>query len=240
VGINTAKIKEQSVEGLSFAVPMPYACTVIELLRQDLDPSPPARLVDFAVDENDEQTMIVARSRLPAGTLDLRTGDVILAVESPAHPLATETDLVDALRGKLDAVKLRVLRDGREIDVQGHWPAAPRVTERNGVWISGALFAEADTLTSGLIAGSPAVMVHFVSPGSDAESAGLMAYDLLMTVDRSAVDSLAALMRRASEARTADRPLELMLLRLTSEDKDALFTHQRRLLPVDELQKVGP
>jgi S1-C subfamily serine protease len=240
VGINTAKIKEQSVEGLSFAVPMPYACTVIELLRQDRDPSPPARLVDFAVDENDEQTMIVARSRLPAGTLDLRTGDVVLAVESPAHQLATETDLVDALRGKLDAVKLRVLRDGRQIDVQGHWPAASRVTERDGVWISGALFAEADTLTSGLIAGSPAVMVHFVSPGSDAESAGLMAYDLLMTVDRSGVDSLAALMRKANEARTADRPLELMLLRLTSEDKDALFTHQRRLLPVDELQKVGP
>jgi len=63
VGVNTAKIKEESVEGLSFAVPMHYACTIIELLRQTRDPSPPARLVDFAVDVNDEQTMTVARSR---------------------------------------------------------------------------------------------------------------------------------------------------------------------------------
>jgi S1-C subfamily serine protease len=240
VGINTAKIKEQSVEGLSFAVPMPYACTVLELLRQDRDPSPPARLVDFAVDDNDEQTMIVARSRLPAGTLDLRTGDVVLAVQSPTREVATETDLVDALRGRLDAVRLRVIRDGREVDVQGRWPSAARVTARNGAWISGALFAEADTLTNGLIAGSPALMVHYVSPGSDAESAGLVAYDLLMSVDRSQVDSLSTLLQRAHEAKSADRPLELMLLRLTSEDKDVLFTHQRRLLPVDELQKVGP
>jgi S1-C subfamily serine protease len=31
VGINTAKVKEESVEGLSFAVPMPYACTILDL-----------------------------------------------------------------------------------------------------------------------------------------------------------------------------------------------------------------
>ena len=31
--------------------------------------------MDFAHDENDEQTMFVARSRLPAGTLDLRVGE---------------------------------------------------------------------------------------------------------------------------------------------------------------------
>jgi len=34
VGVNTAKIKEESVEGLSFAVPIPYACTIIELLNR--------------------------------------------------------------------------------------------------------------------------------------------------------------------------------------------------------------
>lgn len=240
VGINTAKIKEQSVEGLSFAVPMPYACKVIELLREGRDPSPPSHLVDFAVDDNDEQTMIVARSQLPAGTLDLRPGDVIVGVGSPGQPVATETDLVDSLRGKLDAVRLRVLRDGAQIDVQGRWPAAPKITQRNALWISGALFAEADTLTNGLIAGSPALMVHYVSPGSDAESAGLMSYDLLMNIGRSHVNSLERLQQLANDARAADQPLDLMLLRLTSEDKDVLFTHQRRLLPVDELQKIGP
>jgi hypothetical protein len=240
VGINTAKIKEESVEGLSFAVPMPYACTILELLGEGRDPSPPARLVDFAVDENDEQTLIVARSRLPAGTLDLRVGDQVLGLQFPAREVATETDLVDALRGHLDAVTLRVLRDGREIDVRGHWPPAAKITQRRGVWIAGALIAEADSLTGGLIAGSPALMVHHVSPGSEAESAGLMAYDLLESADRAPVGSLAVLLERAREARAREKPLELLLLRMTSETQDVLFVHEHRLLPVEDLREVGP
>jgi len=240
VGINTAKIKEESVEGLSFAVPMPYACTIIELLRQGRDPSPPARLVDFAVDVNDEQTLTVARSRLSTETLDLRIGDEIIALASPRRDISTESDLMDALRGHLDAVSLVVMRDGKEVAVQGHWPAADKVTERRGLWVSGALFAEAEPLTGGLIAGAPKLMIHYVGPGSEAEAAGLVAYDLLMSAERTAVDSLAALTQFAKRAAAADRPLELVLLRLASEMKEDLFVHQKRTLSVTELETVGP
>jgi S1-C subfamily serine protease len=239
VGINAAKIKEESVEGLSFAVPMPYACTILDLLRRGADPSPPARLVDFAIDENDEQTLVVARSRLPSGALDLRVGDEILGLGGPVRALATESDLVDALRGRLDAVRLSVLRDGRTVAVDGRWPAAAKITERRGLWISGALFAEAEPLTAGLVAGSPALMVHHVEPGSEAESAGLNHYDLVVSADRAPVDSLAALLERAGDARAAGRALDLVLLRLASETSQSLLAHQRRLLPVDELEPVG-
>jgi len=240
VGINAAKIKQESVEGLSFAVPIPYACTIIDLLERGEDPSPPDRLVDFAIDDNDEQVMIVARSRLPPGTLDLRVGDRVVALVSPARELPTETDLVDALRGHLSDVTVRVIRDGHPVDLHGRWPAAAHLTERTGAWISGALFAEAETLTSGLIAGAPALMVHHVSPGSDAESAGLQTYDLLLSADGLPVDSVAAFMQRAGADRAAGRPVDLMLLRLTPETQEVLFSHQRRLLTVDELQLVGP
>lgn len=239
VGINAAKIKQESVEGLSFAIPMPYACTIIHLLERGEDPSPPDDLVDFAIDDNDEQVMVVARSRLPAGTLDLRVGDRVIAVDSPARDVPTETDLVDAMRGRLNDVTLRVKRNGRQIDLHGSWPPAAHLTERTGAWISGALFAEAETLTSGLIAGTPALMVHHVSPGSDAESAGLQIYDLLLTADGTSVSSVDVLLERARDDRAADRPIELMLLRLTSESQDVLFTHQLRLLTVDDLQLVG-
>jgi S1-C subfamily serine protease len=240
VGINTATIKEDSVEGLSFAVPMHYACTIIELLRLGRDPSPPARLVDFAVDLNDEQTMTVARSRLPTGTLDLRSGDEIVALASPDREIATESDLMDALRGHLDAVSLVVVRDGKEIAVRGRWPAAGKVTERRGLWVSGALFAEAEFLTGGLIEGAPNLMIHYVSPGSEAEAAGLAVYDLLMSAQRAPVDSLASLRHLSERAGADDRPIELMLLRLTSEMKDDLFIYQQRTLSITELQTVGP
>jgi S1-C subfamily serine protease len=240
VGVNTAKIKEEAVEGLSFAVPMPYACTVLRLLEQGRDPSPPAQLVDFARDDNDEQTMVIARSRLPAGTLDLRVGDEILEVTSPERRVANSTDLVDALRGRLDQVTLRVTRDGREVDVAGRWPAAPQVTERRGLSVSGALIAEAEPLTLGLIAGNPALMVHHVAPGSEAESAGLAAFDLVMSADGEPVNSLDALTQRARAAATGGQPIELMLLRIGSETQEQFFIYQRRLLPVDGLQPIGP
>jgi S1-C subfamily serine protease len=219
---------------------MPYACTIIELLKRGEDPSPPDRLVNFATDENDEQVMIVARSRLPPGTLDLRDGDRIVSLVSPARGVATETDLVDALRGHLDEVDLRVVRDGKQIDVQGRWPPAAAITARSGAWISGALIAEAEPLTNGLIVGSPALMVHYVSPGSDAESAGLMLYDLILRADGATVNSVDAFLQLARADRAAGQPMDLMLLRLGAEAQGVLFTHQRRLLPIDDAQLVGP
>jgi serine protease Do len=240
VGVNTAKIKEEAVEGLSFAVPMPYACTVLKLLEAGGDPSPPAHLVDFARDDNDEQTLVIARSRLPAGTLDLRVGDEILAVTSPERAVANSTDLVDALRGRLDRVSLRVRRDGRDVEVAGRLPAAAKVTERRGIAVSGALVAEAEPLTLGLIADNPALMVHYVAPGSEAESAGLAAFDLIMSADGAPVTSLDGFAQRARAAAASGRPVELMLLRIGSETQEEFFIYQRRLLPVEELQAVGP
>jgi len=219
---------------------MPYACTIIELLKRGEDPSPPDRLVNFATDENDEQVMIVARSRLPPGTLDLREGDLIVGLQPPAREVATETDLVDALRGHLDTVNMRVMRDGKQVNVQGRWPPAAAITARSGAWISGALIAEAEPLTNGLIVGSPALMVHYVSPGSDAESAGLMLYDMILSADGTAVNSVEALLQLARTDRAAGRPMDLMLLRLASEAQGVLFSHQRRLLPVDAAELVGP
>jgi S1-C subfamily serine protease len=240
IGVNAAKIADESVEGISFAVPISYACTIIGLLERGTDPSPPMRLVDFAIDENEEQTLAVARSRLPAGTLDVRTGDEILAVGSPARPVANGSDMVDALRGHLDATSLTVRRGDREIVVAGKWPVAPKVTERRGLWISGALFADAEPLTMGLVSGTPALMVHHVDPGSDAEGTALQVYDLVVSADGRPVDSLATLAKLARDAAAAKEPLDLMLLRLTSETREELFVYQQRALRVSEVEMVGP
>jgi len=240
VGVNAAKIADEEVEGISFAVPMPYACTIIALLKRGQDPSPPVRLVDFAVDENDEQTMVVARSRLPAGALDLRVGDKLTALNSPSRPIATESDLMDALRGNLNDVSLTVLRGGDEITVEGSWPAAAKVTERRGLWVSGALFAESEPLTTGLIGGTTTLMVHYVEPGSEAESAAINVIDLLVSANGQSVDSLQALETIAAVAAEEEQPIDLLLLRLASNARDEFFVYQRRALPSSIVELVGP
>ena len=188
VGINTAKVTEESVEGLSFAVPMPYACTILDLLRADRDPSPPAAVVDFARDDNDELTMIIARSRLPAGTLDLRVGDEVLGLGAPTQDLPTVTDLMDgSARASGPGVPARASRRSRT--GTGRTLAARREDHRTtwAVVERGRVRRAPESLTAGLIVGSPALMVHHVDPGSDAETSGLMHYDLVVTADRAPV-----------------------------------------------------
>ena len=102
------------------------------------------------------------------------------------------------------------------------------------------MFADAESLTAGLIVGSPALMVHHVDPGSDAETAGVMHYDLVVTADRAPVASLDALLQHARQAQARHQPLELMLLRIGNDTSDDLFVYERRLLPVEEIAPIGP
>lgn len=239
VGINTASMAKDRTEGISFAVPMPYACTIVDLLKKGEDPSPPAGLVDFAIDENEEPTLVVARSRLPAGAIDLRAGDKLLALGSPDRPLENQSALMHALRGKLDDVTLTVQRDGAEVALHGKWPAAPRVIERQGLWISGALIAESEPMIRGQIMGGPSLMIHYVQDGSAAEAQDLNEYDLVLTANGRPVDSLATLQAVARETEGSKAELSLMLLRLGSV-RNGLFEYQTRTLPLTDVEVVGP
>ncbi|HVN42751.1 MAG TPA: trypsin-like peptidase domain-containing protein [Steroidobacteraceae bacterium] len=238
VGINSATMRKSDAEGLSFAVPARFACTILELLQAGRDPSPPAPLVDFAVSADEEQTLLVARSRLPKDAIDLRTGDEVLSAGT--RSLSTATELIDALRGHLDQASLTVRRNGVVTVLTGRWPAEPLITRREGLWIAGALFADAASFTAGQIAGSPALMVHHVEPGSEAEAVGLQKDDLVTAASGQGVNSVAELEAAARRAASARRPLELMLLRLTDEDQNVLFQYQHRHLEVSDLARVGP
>lgn len=240
VGINTASMRKDQAEGLSFAVPMPSACKVLDLLRRGKDPSPPARLVDFAVDENDQRTLVVVHSRLPEASVDLRVGDEIVAAGAPQRPVLTESDLIGALRGQLDAVSLTVRRGSSIVDVIGSWPAAPKVTEREGIWISGAMFARSDPKVTAYITGSPALMVHHVEPGSVAEGLEVEPFDFLISADGKPVDSIGTLGLLARHANENDQALELTLMRLASDAQGELFQFQRRSLDSGEVRHVGP
>ncbi|MCU0976024.1 MAG: trypsin-like peptidase domain-containing protein [Steroidobacteraceae bacterium] len=234
VGINAAKIGGEDVEGLSFAVPMPYACTLLELLAAGRDPSPPGSLVDFAIDEYGDHTLTVARSRLPAGALDLRVGDEVLAAGADGRAVGTPSDLFDALRGSLDRVTLRVRRSGGEVSVEGRWPGAPSILARRGLTVAGALFAEAEVMTHGHLSSDYALMVHSVEPGSGAEVLDVESFDVLVSADGQRVPSLEALAGIAARAREAGRPVQLMLLRFAPEGDVRLFEFHGRSLPVED------
>ena len=152
VGINTASMAKDRTEGISFAVPMPYACAIVDLLRK----GEIRRRRGWSISRSTRtrSPLVVARSRLPGGAIDLRAGDELLALRSPDRALENQSDLMPRRSGKLDDVTLAVRRDGAEVTLHGNWPAASRVIERQGLWISGAL-TESEPMIRGQVQGSP-------------------------------------------------------------------------------------
>jgi S1-C subfamily serine protease len=240
LGLNTLTMQKTKAEGISFAVPMPLVCTVLNQLRQGKDPSPPAHLVDFAVSEGQERTLVVASSRLPAGSIDLRVGDKILAVGPHGEAIQTESELVDRLRASLGDVNLRVSRNGSNVSLRGSWPAAPLITQRHALWINGAMFSESEPQFAASLAGAPALMVHHVEPGSEAEGVEIAAFDFLESANGTAVRSLEDLESVARQAALDGQDLDLLLLRVAHNSQRDLFDHQLRSLSAADIERVGP
>ena len=214
-------------------VPMPMACHILSLMREGRDPSPPDMLVDFAEDDGGERTLVVAKTFLPDGSLALMPGDEIITAFG--HPVRTQSELIDALRGHLESITLQVRRAGTVVQLSGSWPSSPIVTERSGLMLAGALFAPAKRLSWSLGADGPKLIVHDVMLGSEAESIGIEPFDLLLTVNGKPVPSLDGL---RTMAESSDQPLELLLMRIV--DHGDYFVYRRRYLSSDGMHFVGP
>ena len=119
---------------------MKYACRVLHLLQAGKDPSPPRLSTLFYEDLDDEGKLTVAQTYLSDDTLSLKIGDTITAVAGVSDEIRNEGQLIHALRGRLEEVKLEVTRSGKQVTVAGRLKPAARVMDRNGVYAAGILF----------------------------------------------------------------------------------------------------
>ncbi len=199
VGINTASIL--GAQNTNFAVAMKYACHILELLQKGLDPSPPDLGLVYFQDVDNRKVLQVARDYGALGTLQLQPGDIIKEVVGKSNKIENETQLLHALRGRLDAGGIKVLRRGQELLVNGGKAPMPHVLAKRGVYVSGVLFGpvtfrDADEIrVRGL-------MVHHVESGSLGESQEVGRSDLLEAIDGERVEDLDQLFQRLSDAQS--------------------------------------
>ena len=232
VGINTAQIVGS--QNTNFAVPVTYACRVLELLRAGVDPSPPELSVVYYNDYDDERVLKVARNyRGSDAGLPLRPGDVIRGVVGVSDRIENETQLFHALRGRLDAFTLRVERDGAEMLLAGHAEPQRQVLDIEGVVAGGVLFA-ATPLRDAAEVHVGALMVHYVERGSDGDAKELRRGDFLEAVNGQTVANLAELETRLTES---GRPATLTLKRYSGGDR--AFVYLERTLRVDRVSRVA-
>lgn len=235
VGINTAGIR--GAQNTNFAVAMKYACRVLRLLQQGVDPSPPDLKVVYFRDVDNRKVLKVARSYADHGAPKLLPGDIIRRAAGERRAIENETQLLHALRGKLANSSVTVMRGGKEIEVSGAKVPMRRVLEMRGVYVSGVLFGPV-TVRDAPEIGARGLMVHHVESGSMGEAQEIQKSDLLEAVDGEPVRDVDALHAHLSEARAARRRVTLTLKRLAGGD--TLFSYRQRNLPAGELRIIGP
>ena len=192
----------------------------------------------FYEDLDDEGKLTVAQSYLGDDTLDLKIGDTISAVAGESDEIRNEGQLVHALRGKLDDVALEVIRSGDRVTVTGRLEPAARVIDRKGVYAAGILFAPIgfrDGVELNL--GQP-LMVHSVEAGTLGESLEIENWDMLVSVDGYAVESLNDLYVRLDAAGGAEEPAVLVFKRWSGE-RDRIYDYVERSMEIQDLEFVG-
>lgn len=233
LGINTS-----GIENTNLAVPMKHACRVLELLQAGDDPSPPQLLTIFFEELDERGKLVVAETYLEPGTIALESGDAIVGVEGVAQEIRNEGQLVHALRGRLDHAVLAVLRDGQRITLAGRFSPADRVTERQGVYASGLLFAPADFRDNQELNLEQPLLVHHVEDGTLAQGLEIETFDVLVKLDGQPVRGLDDLHARLDAAKAQDEPVTLVLKRWSTKP-DRVWDYIERTLAVEDLELVG-
>ena len=221
IGINEARLS--GAEGLNFAAPINFACTIIALLNEGKDPAPPIIPLSFATTFRERELVVSRVTGAWAG--NIKVGDRILAVDGN-KAARTASRVLDLMRGK-DVSTITIRRDGKQLDVTVELPKERDHVRRLGVHVSGM------TISKTTIPGDdPTIMfIHFVEPASIADQAQFYTADRVSSVDgvetKSHADVLRALQGKA------DKDVEFIIKRQRSQSS-AIFDYFVRNLRVTD------
>jgi S1-C subfamily serine protease len=173
VGINSAGIED--AEGLNFAVPIRYVCTVVNLLQNNRNPSPPELNISF-FQYNEKNQLKVAD--IYAGS-NFQPGDIIKSVSGVEvdHKL----DFINLVRGK-EKVEVLIVRKGKKKMLDLEIKPFPLVLGTKGIYFSGMLITANDLLDRNNNF-SNTWIINFVENGALAHSNELAIWDYITTFD---------------------------------------------------------
>ena len=177
VGVNAMGYND--TQGLNFAVPTPPLCSILALLKEGKDPSPPNIPVIFASDEELDEHLIVARVLDEAWHEVVNVGDVVSSVGN--KEVYTPREFREALRGHTGGSALSLLREGEEeavmIDIAPHEAILNRPhILMDGALISYDLYSER-RISDGLF------QIHSLAAGSLSEQSELKPYHIIVSVN---------------------------------------------------------
>ena len=235
VGINT-EIKKDS-QNTNFALPIPYVCRVVELLKEGKNPSPPALPFEFFADPGNKPNLRVARSYAKADEPLVKVGDEVIGVAGFSGRLVNETQLINALRGNLGKVRLTVLRDGHELELAGRLSPQPLILGHRSLLASGVLFGTPPHELNSPEISFPPVFISYVEGGSQGEFERIERHSFVVSADEKPVATLEDLFVILNQCAEENRAARLTLTRISS--KRRFFDYLERSLTVSGLKWVS-
>jgi S1-C subfamily serine protease len=238
VGINTASLGRGSNQNTNFAVPMMFACRILKILQAGGNPSPPHLPVVFLIPPVDRKAVIVGRTYLPAERLPLQPGDEIVSAKGVSGRIVNEAQLMHALRGHLDEIRLGILRKGEKQTIRGSLEPAPYITGRRAVLVSGMLVGPRVIRDGQAIEADNGLVIHHVEPGSTADSLGFAPWDVVTTVNGERHRSVRTLYRQLTETKAQGRKVRVEIVR-SAANYNAWFNYMHRDFAIEGLSLIA-
>ena len=235
IGINTSSYDSDQDQNTNFAEQIKFVCRVLELLKQEKDPSSVKFPFNFLTDPFKGQTMVVSNVYLKDGLIDLQVGDKIVKVIGYG-PLKNEGDFIHALRGRSDEFSLEILRDGDTKIVSGKLDTHDHIVNRKGVMVSGMLVSNY-WFRDMSIMDLPELNIHFVKKGSLAEGLLIKSGEYLELIDGKSFNTLESLYSYLKEREGKD--IKIKTTSTGGSDVNYYLTHYERILRVKGLKFLG-
>ncbi len=241
VGISSATMSKSRSEGLNFAVPMTHACKVVDLLRRGLDPTPSYIPVGFAYDDDNDSELIAAviYKKQPT-SWPLEVGDRLVSFAStPKDEFKNQAMLVHQLRGVRGKVDVVIERDGRKKIFSIMSKPRTNLMKRIGVHVSGVVIAPENFRDDEEANPKGLALIQDVARASIGRSAGIKAYDLLISIDGKTMANPTVICRYLKTAEKAKRKIKL----ITKEGDWSYRSHSKYHayeIKAKDVRLVGP
>jgi serine protease Do len=241
VGISSAGLSKSQSEGLNFAVPMTHACKVVELLKKGIDPTPSYIPVGFAYDEDNDSELIAAVIYKKQPTLwPLEVGDRLVSFASNSKKVfKNQASLVHELRGVRGKVDVVIERDGKKKIVAIMSKPRESLMKRIGVHFSGIVIAPENLRDDEAANPTGLALIQDVARASIGRSAGVGAYDQLISIDGKTLKEPGSICRYLKTAEKEKKKIRMIT-------KETRWTYLSRTkyhsyeIKVKDVRLVGP
>jgi serine protease Do len=241
VGISSATLSKRRSEGLNFAVPMIHACKVITLLKKGIDPTPSYIPVGFAYDnDNDSELIAAAIYKKQPTSWPLKVGDELVSLaNTPQDRFKNQAMLVHELRGLRGKVDVIIKRRGKRKVVSIMSKPRTSLMKRIGVHVSGVVIAPENFRDDEEANPQRRALIQDVARASIARSAGIEAYDLLISIDGESMNNPLLICQYLKRAERDKRKVRI----ITKENEWSYRSHSKYNsyeIKTRDVRLVGP